>query len=327
MSELICTIFNVEHGFAAFVRSPNGYGLMIDCGSRPNFSPIKWIRKHYNTGKGNITYYERRRTAKCVVTHLHADHLDDVGSFKRTEDKPKTLLWDKETLKFVDEKIKEEAKTDEQKRKQKALKAFKKLSADYTEEGTSPNWGFDFLRTRQLPYAAAKRASGDDRDKIINNRSFITTVGYAGKRILLPGDMLAEGWSEVLGDKSFTDMLKDIDFFVASHHGHESGFAKEVIDRTGRPDIFIISARRGDKSVCDSYSSATYAKGYRIEGEKERSRSVSTRKRQRSIEITIWDDGSSRIRLLEAKNNLTASQAGLRAKHTDRKIKAMGIQR
>lgn len=37
MKNLECIIFNVDHGFAAFIKSPNNYGLMIDCGSRVKF--------------------------------------------------------------------------------------------------------------------------------------------------------------------------------------------------------------------------------------------------------------------------------------------------
>jgi len=45
---LECILFNVQHGLCAFVKSPTGYGLLIDCGSRGKFSPIKWIRGEYN---------------------------------------------------------------------------------------------------------------------------------------------------------------------------------------------------------------------------------------------------------------------------------------
>lgn len=44
-------------------------------------------------------------------------------------------------------------------------------------------------------------------------------------------------------------MLKNINFFIASHHGHESGFTPAIIDYTGKANLFIISANRGDKLI------------------------------------------------------------------------------
>ncbi len=114
MKSLECIIFNVEHGLAIFIKSPNNYGLMIDCGGSGNFSPIKWIRAQYNAANKNLTYYKgSRRFAELKITHLHKDHFEDVGSFYlHKEDKPKRLLSDKETFKFVNKKIKEAGSDD-----------------------------------------------------------------------------------------------------------------------------------------------------------------------------------------------------------------------
>ena len=46
---------------------------------------------------------------------------------------------------------------------------------------------------------------------------------------------------------------------------------------------------------------------YLIDGDIVKSHSVSTCGRGKSIEITVRDDGTSRIRLLEAKDNLSAN--------------------
>lgn len=94
MKSLVCTIFNVEHGLCVFVKSPNGCGLLVDCGSRASFSPIKWSRGKYNVNTPGFQYYEGRQYAEMIVTHLHHDHFSDIGSFKKTADKPKTLTRD-----------------------------------------------------------------------------------------------------------------------------------------------------------------------------------------------------------------------------------------
>jgi hypothetical protein len=46
MSGLRVIVFDVEEGFCAFVRSPNNYALLIDCGMTEKFSPIEYILTH-----------------------------------------------------------------------------------------------------------------------------------------------------------------------------------------------------------------------------------------------------------------------------------------
>lgn len=42
MENLRVIIFNVEHRFCAFVKSPAGRTLLIDCGKTAKFSPIQY---------------------------------------------------------------------------------------------------------------------------------------------------------------------------------------------------------------------------------------------------------------------------------------------
>jgi len=167
MKSLVCTIFNVEHGLCVFVKSPNGYGLLIDCGSRTSFSPIKWIRGKYNVNTPGFQYYEGRQYAEMIVTHLHHDHFSDMGSFKKTVDKPKTLTRDKKTLEFLEEKI-NEAKESGDERQVEEIQTFLDFSETYTEDvETEPDWGFDYYDRYQLPYSRAEEVNSG-REHIIN---------------------------------------------------------------------------------------------------------------------------------------------------------------
>jgi beta-lactamase superfamily II metal-dependent hydrolase len=214
MKNLECIIFNVEHGFSAFIKSPNDFGLLIDCGRKQNFSPIKWLRSNYNYGNKNIQYFEGRRIAKLIITHLHADHLNDIGHLEETE-KPKHLLRDKKTLKYVDKKIEAKPKDEST----KALRDYKAFEKEYTKDiDVEVEWGFDFFSSENLTLEEAQGVSSAD-DKIINNRSYITVIGYAGKKILFPGDIEVEGWQKALAKKSIKNMIRGINFFIASHHG------------------------------------------------------------------------------------------------------------
>lgn len=320
MKSLECIIFDVEHGFSTFIKSPNNYGLLIDCGRKQNFSPIKWIRTNYNIGIGNIKYFEERRIAKLVITHLHADHLSDVGHLIDTE-KPKHLLRDKESIKFIDQKIKEKP-TDES---TKILRDFKTFQSKYTEYiDKEVDWGFDYY-SKSLSLEDAQSVSSSD-DKIINNRSYLTVIGYAGKKLLFPGDIEIEGWEKALIYKSIKDSLKGTNFFVASHHGHKSGFTSKIIEATGKPELFIVSAKTGDDSVDSSYSKDEYCKSYLIKGDKEKTKMVSTRERNASIKIIILEDGSTEVSLVETKDNLNRDQKKILERRTNKMLGAWNIR-
>ena len=322
MKKLECIIFDVDHGFCAFVKSPNDFGLMIDCGSRARFSPIKWVRNNYNFTNGNIKYFKGRRTGELIISHLHADHFSDVGSFyKHKPDKPKILYRDKKTLKFIDEKIKEEK---DEERKQ-LLQKFKKFQAEFDQEvENEPDWGFDFFEAGQIPYSEAQGVSSD-REKIINNRSYIVGIGYAGKKILIPGDIEEKAWEKSFGYGSIKKILKGTNFFCASHHGHKSGVHTDILDYTGIPDIYIISARKGDDSYYDFYSKKENSKGFLIDGDKEPSRVVSTKCRSKSIQVTINEQGRAKIKLLDTEDNLSSHQKKIVSRRTKRVIGDWGF--
>lgn len=319
MQKLECIIFNVEHGFCSFIKSPNNYGLLIDCGSRPYFSPVKWVKGHYNIGNSNIQYYDMRRIAEAIITHLHLDHFDDVGSLEDTE-KPKNLLRDKQTLRFIDKKIEKE----KDERTKVILKSFKKFQEDYNKDiDDKIEWGFDFYEHSQISYDDAEEISSSD-DKIINNRSFIVGIGFAGKKILIPGDIEVEGWKKAFGYDTIKKILKGTNFFVASHHGHKSGFTSEIIEYTGKPDIFIVSAKSGDEHVDSSYSKKEYSNGFLIQGDQEKSRMVSTRELKNSIKIVIQENGDASISIIDTPDNLNENQVKILERRKKQILKKLG---
>lgn len=315
MKKLVCTILNVDHGFAAFVSSPNGYGLLVDAGSRPGFSPVKWIRANYHD---HLTLFEGRRIAMAIITHLHADHFDDVGSFKGYED-PKILVRDKQTMRFLDKKI-EEGDQD----RTEVIRIFKAFSKKFTETvDAEPDWGFDFFKYKQISYESADAVSTSE-DKIINNRSFITGITFAGRKMLFPGDIEVEGWRKALELESVREVVADTSFFIASHHGHKSGFSSEILKHSGRPFLYIVSAKSGDQHIDTSYSQEENSTGFPVEGRNDLAHMVSTREKKASVQITIYENGHSTVRFVDAKDNLNENQKRLRARRTKQKTRGWG---
>ncbi len=322
MKTLECIIFNVDHGFCSFIKSPNDYGLLIDCGSREYFSPIKWIKGNYNIGNANIKYFERRRIAEFYLTHLHLDHFDDIGSLT-DENKPKHFTRDKKIFPFLDKKISVEKDASS-----KALmQRLKKFSEEYSQDITNiVDWGFEYFDYDKISLKDAEQISPSD-DKIINNRSFIISIKYAGMKILFPGDIEVEGWNVALTYPKIREIIKDTDFFIASHHGHKSGFTRKILEYSGIPYLYIVSAKSGDENIDSSYSNSSNSKGFLIEGDEEKSFMVSTRERKKSIKIVISETGKATVSLIDTPDNLNENQKRILMRRTKRLIKNWNLSR
>lgn len=316
-------IFNVEHGLCAFTVSPNGYGLLYDCGNRERFSPIKYVRMNYNAGGKNIRYHKGRRFAEFVVSHPHADHLSDIYRISKTgEDKPKILFRSKHWNKPLQDKVDENSSENGRERSRlDVLRKYKDFQAEYTEETESPDWGFDFFKILSLSKDEAWEVSSNNVDKYFNNSSNILIIGFAGRKILVPGDIEVEGWKKLLENEKYREALMEVNFFVASHHGHKSGFTSEIIEITGKPDLFIVSARSGDEQIDSSYSNRAYSKGFRLKGDSEPSRMVSTRERNGAIVIDVYKDGKAEVYVERNDDNLSKDQANFAKKKAARALR------
>ena len=219
----------------------------------------------------------------------------------------------------VDEKINEEKEGSFQK---KILKQFKKFQSVYTlDVEKQVDWGFDFYKHGQISYKDAEDIS-DDRDKIINNRSFIIGIEYAGNKILIPGDIETEGWEKVFNSACIRDdILPGTNFFVTSHHGRQSGCNSDILDYTGIPYIYIVSARaRDDGTYYSFYSKPENSIGYIVYGDREPSRVVSTKKRNHSLKIIIDEYGRSGIIPIVTADNLTRNQQRLVQRRTKKMV-------
>lgn len=78
-------IFDVDHGFCAFVRTPTRRSILIDCGCKTSFSPIVYLvekEMRHCVSEGDFTF------TNFILTHPHGDHLQDID--KLCEYPPKT---------------------------------------------------------------------------------------------------------------------------------------------------------------------------------------------------------------------------------------------
>ena len=156
-----------------------------------------------------------------------------------------------------------------------------------------------------------------DRDKIINNRSYIIGIEYAGNKILIPGDIETEGWEKAFNSAYIQDILARTNFFITSHHGRKSGCNSDMLKYTGIPYIYIVSSRaRDDGTYYSFYSKPENSIGYRVHGDYEPSRVISTKNRYQSIKIIIDELGRSAIIPIVTPDNLSRNQQRLVRRRT-----------
>jgi hypothetical protein len=77
-----------------------------------------------------------------------------------------------------------------------------------------------------------------------NNLSLVVFITFGAFKILFPGDLEEAGWRTLLCYPDFQSELRATTILVASHHGRQNGYCKEVFDYC-RPQAVIMS----DKSI------------------------------------------------------------------------------
>ncbi len=253
-------IFDVEHGFCAFIKSPNGYGLMIDCGRRALFSPVTWI---VNNEATNLSMVNGHQLAQLIVSHPHDDHLQDISSV-RSYLKPATLLRQH----YDWTSLKDPSAGDEYEN----LDEYNTWQQTYNRPATNPDWG---MWMKVGPYLSPDDAKKVNETDYVNNSSIPVFIEYKGLKFTFSGDLMASGWQKLLEQEALKKNLSGTGVFVTSHHGHNSGFCSDVYLAMGKPELNVVSAHRRDQSVDPRYSSDEYAKGCQFQG--ERRKMLSTR--------------------------------------------------
>ena len=248
-------IFDVDDAACALVVSPNGYGMMIDCGCAAedlDKNPIDIIEQQkewlsiapYKTRQGNVY-----PLALLHITHPDDDHVKNVN--RVISDIPPYLLRRIYSENFPDaEKINEE---------------YKLLDNKYRGSNSETiDWGFEKDESFSIPIEDVKR-DPQLNTKIRNNSSIIRYLKYGGVSILFSGDLETAGWKWLKDNNNeFVNTMKSgVNILIAPHHGHKSGFPKSLFDLTGKVDVVIHSkGSEGNIEGTDVASQYTnYARG------------------------------------------------------------------
>jgi hypothetical protein len=132
-----------------------------------------------------------------------------------------------------------------------------------------------------------------DEAKFINNSSIVTIATFKGtvhqEKFLFGGDMETAGWEALLKQPRFKEAVKGVDFYITSHHGHQSGFSEALYAAMGKPILNIVSIHNYDEHIDDRYSQEAYALGRKFPDDSTRRR-MTTRK-DGTITISVNNEG------------------------------------
>ncbi|MDX9872020.1 MAG: MBL fold metallo-hydrolase [Clostridia bacterium] len=261
MSRQVEMVFwDVQHGYATYVKTPNNRHIVIDLGtgdysgSNAGFSPLKHLKANY--GITQLDY--------VIITHPHRDHIDDILNFDSLSPKVlwrPTALTNDEVMAGVQEKDK--AKFQKYCEINNGYNAA--ISSDSYDNPDKPdNWGG----------VSIKRFSTSNCDhNNFNNFSAITVFEYAGSKIVIPGDNESASFEVLMKESGFVSTVQNADILLAPHHGRESGYYADFVNKVN-PRISIVS----DGRYCDTSANARYSQKSRGWTVHKRDGTSSTRK-------------------------------------------------
>jgi len=209
-------IFDVEHGECSAIETPSGDLILIGAGhnTSTNWRPSNWLR-------------QRNQRPHCIVlSNLDRDHLSDLVNFE-PHIRPVSIKYNS----YINPDWVERKKIEESGEVHEAVQtALHWIRNVFTGLPIHPNYGMEIAYFYHPP----------TKFQDTNNLSVVTFVAYNGVGVMFPGDLETTGWREFLTNQTFINCLRRTNILIASHHGRESGYCREVFNYC-TPHVVIIS--------------------------------------------------------------------------------------
>jgi len=295
-------VFDVGRGLCVAFVTPNRYLILVDCGASDDFSPVWLLRQcqmNAVLGEGKLAFTPWANTdlAYFMITHPHSDHISDIETLHGVL-KPSIIIH------RPDLDWKRVAKSNQN--NNRPLSFYRRhffWPWDYfhhavCQPALGGNMSFQYFC---LPLELLRAISSTDTD-YVNNSSYVSVVKYAGRTIVLMGDITGDGLRWLLAINpalraavSGNAVSPGVDILVASHHGHPNGFSSDWFRTTGPTRYFNIVSERaarpgeppGQTRVDSRYSQAAFSLGQN----QDNRRMFSTR-RDGNILVRIQPDGT-----------------------------------
>jgi len=233
MAPIEITIWDVNHGSAAYIKTPNDRHIVVDLGDADGFSPLQTL-----IARGV------RQLDVAVITHPHRDHLDDIFSFALLSPKALHAPWS-----LSEAAIRKANRTDDL----IYVNRYLEIRGAYTSPVSPADISTVPANFGGVEFQVFEPMLCDEGN--INNRSLVFIASYAGSKIVIPGDNEAPSWQELLNNPEFVNAVKGTDILLASHHGREAGYCAELFEAIGKPRLVVVSdGRFKETSATDRYS-------------------------------------------------------------------------
>lgn len=210
-------IFDVEHGFCAYIVADNGNVMLIDCGhnEKTGFRPSNYLPA---TGCSGIECF--------IVSNYDEDHLSDLPRLRQRL--PIQILRRNRSIDVNELRRLKLRAGPIGSGMESLLDMIRTYTADVTNPPEFPQIEMAFFCNRYPTFEDT------------NNLSLVTFLHYCNVHIVFPGDLEKAGWLALLGQQTFGEHLGQVNLFVAPHHGRESGYCVKVFDYC-QPELVIIS--------------------------------------------------------------------------------------
>jgi hypothetical protein len=224
---LVLRIWDVEHGACAMLHHlRDGYAGrlgMIDSGDKAGWTPSAYIR--HNLNRSTLDY--------LFITNVDQDHISDLEGLWRNG--LNVAVWHKNPSISAD-----------------VFLQLKKQGGPLTIDA----WRyFQTMNTHVAPVSEPfSQNMGGIKSRLFwnsyprftntNDLSLVVFISFGMFIILFPADLERAGWLALLRDPDFRHELSKTTILVASHHGRQNGYCKEVFDFC-HPQAVVMS----DKSI------------------------------------------------------------------------------
>lgn len=225
-------IFDVEHGFFMLMIADNNKVIVLECGhnSTTGLTPTKYLQKL------GISIID-----ELWISNFDEDHISNLAELEENIHIKSIIVNDSISPNDL-KRIKESNG-----RISPNMKTLLRMLSNYTETSVNPPIYPGFKKKIYFnPYPQFQDT---------NNLSSVFFFRYRDLSFVYAGDLEEKGWENLLKRQDFKSDLKDVNIFIASHHGRESGYNPDIF-KYCKPAIIIIS----DKEIVHDTQIHDYSK-------------------------------------------------------------------
>ncbi len=256
-AELRFTMLSVGHGLATVIELPSGETILYDAGTFGNGRRAERTVEQYLSS--------RRITRIDAVIVSHADHDHFSGLFGLLDRFPvATMIITQPFLDFQQRSVKDLCEAASE------YKIPLHIVSAGDEISTSQRKAIDVVRMAVL------HPDSNFHSKHDNANSIVLAIEYAGRRLLLTGDLEKDGLDAMLSQPA-----EVFDVAMAPHHGSKYSNPQAVVDWSSAKHVLVSS---GDRNVVA-----------RLQGEVGPERKVLCTENSGAITVEVSGDGQLRV--------------------------------